>query len=162
MNNSLPRLIDGMVATLRKEVIPHVDGDFARGQAYGLIYMLNSIRLRAAWSNAFLSEQLHALEEASLELKALAEEMPGAPFVESPECPKLPDADELEAARDAGDRRICALIDWLAANKATVAPGALARSAAAIDRYLNRQLRFELATSAKPMFGEMSGGAEKG
>ena len=27
MNNSLPRLIDGMVATLRKEIIPHIDGD---------------------------------------------------------------------------------------------------------------------------------------
>ena len=40
MNNSLPRLIDGMVATLRKEVIPHIEGDFARGQAYGVIYML--------------------------------------------------------------------------------------------------------------------------
>ena len=64
MNNSLPRLIDGMVATLRKEVIPHIDGDFARGQAYGVIYVLNSIKLRAAWSNAFLSEQLRALEEA--------------------------------------------------------------------------------------------------
>jgi hypothetical protein len=29
MNNSLPRLIDRMIATLRKEVIPHIDGDFA-------------------------------------------------------------------------------------------------------------------------------------
>jgi hypothetical protein len=27
MNNSLPRLIDGMVATLRKEIISHIDGD---------------------------------------------------------------------------------------------------------------------------------------
>ena len=47
MNNSLPRLIDGMVAMLRKEVIPHIEGDFARGQAYGVIYMLSSIKLRA-------------------------------------------------------------------------------------------------------------------
>ena len=46
MNNSLPRLIDGMVATLRKEVIPRVDGDYARGQAFGVIYMLNSLKLR--------------------------------------------------------------------------------------------------------------------
>ena len=42
MNNSLPRLIDGMVATLRKEVIPRVEGDFARGQAFGVIYMLKA------------------------------------------------------------------------------------------------------------------------
>lgn len=42
MNNSLERLIDGMVATLREEVIPQVGTEFARGQAFGVIYMLNS------------------------------------------------------------------------------------------------------------------------
>ena len=161
MNNSLPRLIDGMVATLRKEVIPHIDGDFARGQAYGVIYMLSSIKLRAAWSNAFLSEQLRALEEASLELGTRAAELPGAPLPEVRERAKLPDAAELEAERNAGDRRICELIDWLAENRATIAPGALARAEAAIDKYLSWQSRFELKTSAKPMFVEMSGGAEK-
>ncbi len=161
MNNSLPRLIDGMVATLRKEVIPHIDGDFARGQVYGVIYMLSSIKLRAAWSNAFLCEQLRALEETSLELKDLAAELPGAPLPDAPERTRLPDSAELEEERNAGDRRICELIDWLAANRATVAPGALTRAEAAIDKYLNWQSRFELKTSAKPMFVEMSGGAEK-
>jgi hypothetical protein len=157
----LPRLIDGMVATLRKEVIPHIDGDFARGQAYGVIYMLNSIKLRAAWSNAFLSEQLRALEEARLELRTLAAELPGAPVPDPSERANLPDTAELEAVRNAGDRRICELIDWLAANQATIAPDALARAEATIDRYLDRQSRFELTTSAKPMFVEISGGAEK-
>ena len=162
MNNSLPRLIDGMVATLRKEVIPHIDGDFARGQAYGVIYMLSSIKLRAAWSNAFLSEQLRALEAASLELKSLAAELPGAPLPEARERVKLPDAAELEAERDAGDQRMCELIDWLAANRAKIAPRALARVEAAIDRYLHRQSKFEHSTSAKPMFVEMSERGGKG
>jgi len=161
VNNSLPRLIDGMIATLRKEVIPHVDGDFARGQAYGVIYMLNSIKLRAAWSNAFMSEQLGALEEASRELKTLAAELPGAPIPEAGGRTTLPDAAELEVERNAGDRRMCELIDWLAANRSTIAPGALARAEAAIDRYLNWQSRFELSTSAKPMFMEMSSGSEQ-
>jgi len=161
VNNSLPRLIDGMVATLRKEVIPHIDSDFARGQAYGVIYMLSSIKLRAAWSNAFLSEQLHALEETSLELKDLAAELAGAPLPDAPDRTKLPDSAELEEVRNAGDRRICELIDWLATNRATVAPGVLTRAEAAIDKYLNWQSRFELKTSAKPMFAEMSGGVEK-
>jgi hypothetical protein len=152
VNNSLPRLIDGMIATLRKEVIPHIDGDFARGQAYGVIYMLSSIKVRAAWSNAFLSEQLRALEAASVELKSLADPSERA---------NLPDTAELEAVRNAGDRRICELIDWLAANQATIAQDALARAEATIDRYLDRQSRFELKTSAKPMFVEISGGAEK-
>jgi hypothetical protein len=64
VNNSLPRLIDGMVQTLQKEIIPHIEGDYARGQAYGVIYMLNSIKLRASWSCGFLLEQLRALDEA--------------------------------------------------------------------------------------------------
>ena len=72
MNNSLSRLIDGMVATLRNEVIPHVEGDYARGQAFGVIYMLNSLKLRASWSNAFLVEQLRALETASRALADIA------------------------------------------------------------------------------------------
>ena len=76
MNNSLPRLIDGMVATLRKEVIPHINGDFARGQAFGVIYMLSSIKLRAAWSNAFLSKQLRALEEDHLVIRKVYAEVP--------------------------------------------------------------------------------------
>ena len=75
---------------------------------------------------------------------------------------KLPDAAELEAERNAGDRRMCELIDWLAANRAKIAPRTLARVEAAIDRYLNWQSKFEQSTSAKPMFAEMSSGAEKG
>jgi hypothetical protein len=124
--------------------------------------MLNSIRLRAGWSNAFLSEQLHALEAASLELKSLAAELPGAPLPEARERVKLPDAAELEAERNAGDQRMCELIDWLAANRTKIAPRTLARAEAAIDRYLNWQSKFEQSTSAKPMFAEMSSGTEKG
>ena len=79
MNNSLPRLIDGMVATLRKEVIPRVDGEYARGQAFGVIYMLNSLKLRCSWSNAFLLEQLTSLEAANRDLQALARNYPARP-----------------------------------------------------------------------------------
>ena len=161
MYNSLPRLIDGMVATLRKEIIPHIEGDFARGQAYGVIYMLNSLKLRAAWSNAFLGQQLRALADLSHEVGALAPLLPGAPIpsVQAPEA--LPDANALEAARDEGDAQVCALIDWLAANGPRLAPEVRRSAEAAIDRYLDKQSRYELATSAKPMFVEMSGGAEK-
>jgi hypothetical protein len=161
VNNSLPRLIDGMVATLRNEVIPHVDGDFARGQAYGVIYMLNSLRLRASWSNGFLVEQLRALDDLSCELEPLAEQLAGAglPNVRAPA--ELPDAAALAAQRDEGDRCVCELIDWLATNGAGIPPETRAQAEVAIDKYLNRQARFELSTSAKPMFVEMSGGTEK-
>jgi hypothetical protein len=161
MNNSLPRLIDGMVTTLRREVIPHIDGDFARGQAFGVIYMLNSLKLRASWSNEFLIEQLRALEEASRDLSGLGQDIPAAlvPSVRAPD--QTPDSAELEAMRNHGDERISALIDWLAAHDGSLSAKAAAHIEAAIDRYLHRQLKWELSTSAKPMFVEISGGAER-
>ena len=161
MNNSLPRLIDGMIATLRKEVIPHIEGDFARGQAFGVIYMLNSLKLRASWSNEFLVEQLRALEEASRELDGLDAEIPAA-LVPGTSAPRqAPASAELEAMRNQGDERICALIEWLASNRESVSAEIAAHIEAAIDRYLHRQLKWELSTSAKPMFVEISGGAER-
>ena len=161
MNNSLPRLIDGMVATLRKEVIPHIAGDFARGQAFGVIYMLNSLKLRASWSNEFLVEQLRALEEVSRDLSGLGADIPAAlvPSVRAPD--QTPDSAKLEAIRNQGDERISALIDWLAAHEGSVSAEVAAHIEAAIDRYLHRQLKWELSTSAKPMFVEISGGAER-
>ena len=160
MNNSLPRLIDGMIATLRQEVIPNLSGDFARGQAYGLIYMMTSIRLRASWSNEFLTEQLRALEEASQALSIVAPKLPGAPPPPSEKTPALPNANELEARREAGDKAICDLIDWLGAHRASLPADAVAEADAAIGRYIQRQLKWELTTSAKPMFEEMSRGSD--
>jgi hypothetical protein len=161
VNNSLPRLIDGMVATLRKEIIPHIEGEFARGQAFGVIYMLNSLKLRASWSNGFLSEQLRALSDLSAELEPLAKELPGAPVLNARAPVVLPEAAALEAERDDLNRRVCEFIDWLAAHAATLSLEARMRAENAVDKYLSRQSRLEISTSAKPMFVEMSGGAEK-
>ena len=156
MNNSIARLIDGMAATLRTEVIPHIEGDYARGQAFGVIYMLNSLKLRASWSNAFLLGQLQALEQASLALKAL--DLPDAPLPDVAAPRTLTDAAELQSARDAGDAKICALIDWLAGRDGDAA----AEARKIVDDYINSQTKYELTTSARPMFVEMSGGAEQG
>lgn len=160
MNNSLPRLIDGMIAALRREVIPRTEGEFARGQAFGVVYMLESIKRRASWSNAFLGEQLAALDGLGRDLAALGDHFPGAPLPEPTGVGALPDAADLERLRDAGDAGICRLIDWLAEHRPGLPADAVAAADAAIDRYIRRQLRFELATSARPMFEEISSGAE--
>jgi hypothetical protein len=156
MNNSIERLIDGMAATLRTEVIPHIEGDYARGQAFGVIYMLNSLKLRASWSNAFLLGQLRMLEEAAESLKAL--DLPGAPLPSVVAPKSLPDASELKTLRDRGDAEMCALVDWLAGREGEAA----AKARGIVDDYINKQTKYELSTSAKPMFVEMSGGAEQG
>ncbi len=157
MNNSLSRLIDGMVATLRTEVIPKLEGEFARGQAFGVIYMLNSIRLRADWSPAFLGEQLAALAELSQTLSAQGVEADRLPEVPAT---ALPDLRALEAARDEGDRRVCALIDWVEDNRAALPAARATAVDAALRHYMNRQIRWEMSTSAKPMFAEISSGEE--
>ena len=71
MNNSLDRLLDGMEQTLRAEILPKLEGEFVRGQAYGIIFMLKSLKLRVAWSPGFLAEQLDALAELSAALAEL-------------------------------------------------------------------------------------------
>jgi hypothetical protein len=161
MNNSLLRLIDGMIATLRTEIIPRVEGEYARGQAFGVIYMLNSLKLRCSWSNAFLVEQLKALEDVSRELKVLAPALPDAPLPDVHAPPSLPDAGALEAMRDAGNSLLCDLIDWMGAQGARLPADVRASADKIVDAYLARQAKYEISTSAKPMFVEMSGGAEK-
>ncbi|TDU31750.1 hypothetical protein DFR24_1131 [Panacagrimonas perspica] len=156
MNNSLKRMIEGMAATLRNEVIPHIGTEFARGQAFGVIYMLNSIGLRAAWSPAFVGEQI----AAQIALRdALAPLLAGidAPALPREGSPGL-DVQALESLRDDNEGRICALVEWHGSANLD------AQRAAAIElqfrTYMDRQLKHELQTSAKPMFAEMSSGSE--
>lgn len=156
MNNSLKRMIEGMVATLRQDVIPHIGTEFARGQAFGVIYMLNSIQMRANWSPEFVGEQI----AAQLALRDAL-----SPLLQGMNAPALPQAaadgasvQALEALRDDNENRVCELIQW---RNSAVLDGAIAM---VIERqlrvYMDRQLRHELQTSAKPMFAEMSSGAE--
>ena len=160
MNNSFPRLIDGMIEALRQNVLPSTEGEFARGQIFGVIYMLKNLRLRAGWTPEFLGEQLAALEE----LRIALERIDGLPAA-APRPAKLADhattatsvtgTAAMEQARDAGDARVCELIDWQAAQSSK--NEAVDR---AVDGYLRRQLRHELSTSARPMFAEISLGRE--
>jgi hypothetical protein len=158
MNNSLPRLIGGVVATLREAILPHVHDDFARGQVFGIIYMLKSIERRVAWSNEFLCEQLQALADFDSELAAIAPDLP-RPL--NTAAANLPRAADLETHRDEGDARVCELIDWLAAHRPALEGATLARIEEALDRYMTRQIKWDISTSAKPMFEEISRGAEK-
>lgn len=156
MNNSLKRMIDGMAATLRQEVIPQIGSEFARGQAFGVIYMLNSIGMRANWSPEFVDAQIAAQ-------LALAEAL--APLLAGLDAPGLPQAatgglgvSALEARRDDNEARVCALIEWH--GRAALDADRRLAIEAAFRSYMDRQLKHELQTSAKPMFAEMSSGAE--
>jgi len=64
VNNSLERLIAGIIATLRTDVIPNVTDDYARGQAIGVIDLLNNIAPRLEWARAPLAEALGRAADA--------------------------------------------------------------------------------------------------
>jgi len=76
--------------------------------------MLNSLKLRPPRLNAFVLGQSQPLEDASARLATLAAAPPSAPLPHVATPLSLPDAAQLQAARDDGDAQMCAPIDWLA------------------------------------------------
>lgn len=159
MNNSFDRILTGLIATLRLEIIPQLDGEFVRGQAYGIIYMLECLRMRAAWSPDFLKPQLEALHELAEKLESI----PGLP-AHAPRLPKnQPDSrspDAMGAARNEGDELVCQLIDWLGDHSATLDQSVAGPAESALRAYMHSQLRHEIKTSARPMFAEISLGRD--
>ena len=52
------------------------------------------------------------------------------------------------------------MIDWLAHHRVALPAAVVAQVEAIIDEYLTRQLKWEIETSAKPMFTAISRGSE--
>lgn len=147
MNNSFTRLIDGMCATLRAEVLTRLDDEFARGQVFGVINLLNTFKVRADWSAGFLLQQLAAQQEAFDALAAL----PGAPAVPRAPLPPVTPIAELLARRDEGNR---AIVELLHADTLPAGAEALLR------RAMRAEVDLELKNSPRPLFAEMSSGRE--
>src|SRR5262249_59630389 len=76
MNNSLERLIAGIIATLRADVIPNVTDAYARGQAIGVIDLLNNIAPRLEWARAPLAEAVRDRRKAVSAARALVPQAP--------------------------------------------------------------------------------------
>ncbi|MEQ1806402.1 MAG: hypothetical protein ABL900_13585 [Burkholderiaceae bacterium] len=163
MNNSFPRLIDGMCATLRSEVLPRLSDDYARSQVFGVINLLNTFKVRADWSAGFLLEQIRAQRDALNNVAELLRESP--PGLDVPAMPALPmpvatPVIELLALRDDANRAIGVWSVWVEANRANLDAGRAAR----IDEFLRAAMRAEVAIELKnaprPLFAEMSSGTE--
>ena len=160
MNNSLPRLIDGMCATLRSEVLTRLDDEFARGQVFGVINLLNTFKLRADWSTGFLIEQIASQQAALDGVAALLGDVPFAPAAGTPAAPTATPVAELLALRDDGNRRIGQWLDWLDRQRASLAPDAVANGEALLRQAMRDELRIELRNAPRPLFAEMSSGSE--
>lgn len=155
MNNSFSRLIDGMCATLRGEVLTRLDDEFARGQVYGVINLLNTFKARADWSAGFLLAQIDAQDEALQALRPLT----GLPLAAGPRPHAAPVA-ELLARRDEGNRALQAVIAWLDEPGCTLDEPGRAQVQALLRRALRAEVDLELQHASRPMFAQMSSGQE--
>jgi hypothetical protein len=154
MNIALARLIEGMIATLRADVIPHVADPYARGQAVGVIDLLNAVAPRIEWARAPLRERLMAK-------RLVIDELSRIMAVDA-----LP---ELDADRAGTDE----LIDALARCDAVLS-GAFAaaiESGASLDvtardtalallkAHVQQDMTAEMKLTRKPLFAEIAAGA---
>jgi hypothetical protein len=164
MNNSFSRLIDGMNATLRQEVLTRLDDEFARGQVFGVINLLNTFKVRADWSAGFLLEQIAAQRQALDGIAAVVREHP-----EAPSLPPLPAGDVPAAVpiaalldmRDDNNRAIAALLGWLDAGRAQLPAGVAQDVEQKLRTAMREELAIELRNSPRPLFAEMSSGSEE-
>ena len=155
MNNSFARLIDGMCATLRAEVLTRLDDDFARGQVFGVINLLNTFKVRADWSAGFLLEQISALQQALDGVRPLVNlPLPDAPL------PQLVPVADLLARRDEGNRALAAVMAWLDGDGARLPQAQRAQIEALLRQAMRAEVDLELKHSPRPLFAEMSSGKE--
>ena len=157
MNNSFPRLIDGMCATLRTEVLSRLDDEFARGQVFGVINLLNTFKVRADWSAGFLLQQIAAQQAA---LDGVAALLPGLPAGGAVPLPQATPIAELLALRDEHNRRIAALLARLDAERHALAPDTAAQAEALLRQAMRAEVDIELKNAPRPLFAEMSSGSE--
>ena len=153
MNNSLERLIAGITATLRAHVIPNVTDAYARGQAIGVIDLLNNIAPRLDWARAPLAE---AVAERRRAIRAVRTLLPDAPAgQEWPTDQALASAPpaELAAQRDRLDGEIADLIAWTHSGDAH---GDVATAIALLRQHVREELKRDMKLTKKPLFAEIS------
>jgi hypothetical protein len=152
VNIPLQRLIEGIIATMRSDVIPHVTDSYARGQAVGVIDLLNNIAPRVEWAQAPLT-RLVAAKRA-----VLAEIAPLVPGVDIPAMDTEPATAEdllaLKARLDAAIGDAVAIV-WPRRGEAD-----FACAAAILAGHLHDEMAAEMKITRKPLFAEIAGGAK--
>ena len=161
MNNSLNRLIDGIIIALEREIIPHVDDAYARGQAFAVMDLLRNMRPRLEWSREVTLAQVGLQESALGRVDDLCRGQAERPPAYAP--PPAPSntlgTKELEVRRDRLEAEVCSLLKWLAGHRAAL-DAAVAKSIEdTLTNYMREAIKRELALTANPLFAEISRGA---
>jgi len=153
MNNSLERLIAGIIATLRTDVIPNVTDAYARGQAIGVIDLLNNIAPRLEWARAPLAEAVQERRKALSAARALVPQAPAGGVVLSEQAIAAASSAELAAERDWLDGEISDLIAWTQSESAS---GDVAAATALLRQHVHEELARDMKLTRKPLFAEIS------
>jgi hypothetical protein len=154
VNISLERLFEGIVTTLRADVIPNVGDPYARGQAVGVIDLINNIAARVEWARApaleavrekrrLLSGVAAALEEPSPEAGGALESFGSAQL--STERARL-EADICEAMKRAHGRS---------------GESAAREALSLMIRHAHDEAAAEMKLTRKPLFGEIASGKDR-
>jgi hypothetical protein len=161
MSHSFDHLIDGMIETIRSRVMPQLGDASVRGQAYGVIYALEGLKLSADWAVAPLLRQIVLQDQAFAEVSRLAEgldhpSIPSVPRLSSTTC----DGAELERLRNDGDRKLGELLLW-ASGSAAESDSARAKAIEQMLRLnMREQLKVDISIMPKSMFHELATGEE--
>jgi hypothetical protein len=160
MNNSFARLIDGMCATLRGEVLERLDDEFARGQVFGVINLLNTFKARADWSPEWLALQIQAQCTALDEARRGLQGVNDAPVLPERQPPVTVSATDLLAQRDEGNRQVGEVLAWVADHRDRLPADVAQGVERALRQAMRTEIEIELKYSPRPLFAEMSSGRE--
>ncbi|APE45991.1 hypothetical protein BOO69_20780 (plasmid) [Sulfitobacter alexandrii] len=152
MKPSVARMMQGIVETLRDDVIPHVGDGYARGQALGVIDLLNNYGARLDWDGVQIAGQIAAKRAALAEAEALAGGSGAVTgTVEVPQSTALL-AEAAELDRQISER----LLGWMA--EGAGAEAAVAR----LRRHMHDELREDMKLTHRPSFAEIAKGGASG
>lgn len=158
MMNSLDRLMEALIATLRDNVIPHVADPYARGQAVGVIDLLNNIAPRVEWARAPLAEAVRERRKALAAARALLPSAPAGGAENDEASLACANSAALAAERDRLDGEIADLLAWTRGGEAR---GDVEAALALLLQHVHDALARETAMTRKPLFAEIAkGGAE--
>jgi hypothetical protein len=163
MNNSFPRLIDGMCATLRAEVLTRLDDEFARGQVFGVINLLNTFKVRADWSAGFLIQQIEAQSVALKGVDGLLQKQSAAVapgFLPPGIATESTDIASLLMVRDNCNHAIAGALAWLDDHREALPAEVVIAAESLLRVAMRAEVDIELKNSSKPMFAQMSSGKE--
>lgn len=153
MSFALTRLFEGVVATLRTEVIPHIDDAYARGQAVGVIDLLNNVAGRVEWARAPLLEAVREKQR----LLALASEALGEPAPAPSEALDVLGSAELIEERARLDAEIC---ETMKRAHGRGADAAAREALGLLIRHAHDEAAAAMKWTRKPQFAEIAGGKD--